>query len=326
MPLINRSTYRPKKIYQQEAHLSTIIPARLKKHPIPNYTRKKLELDDGDFLNLDWRKKEKSNKIVILCHGLEGDSKRTYLNSCSDYFYERDFSVLAWNYRSCGGEMNRLKRLYHHGAYDDLERVVNHLISLDYTEIALVGFSMGGALLMNYLGNVSVPKEVKVGVGISVPISLKSSADRLKAFPNVVYFQNFKRTLLPKIIEKAKQFPGAINLDLLKKVRSFDQIDDYVTAPLHNYPNKEAYYTEASPKHCLHKIRTPCLVVNAKNDPFLGKECYDVSLFENHPFVYFEQPEFGGHCGFSLSGQRHSWADKRAYNFVMKYIQKTENS
>ena len=74
MPLINRSTYRPKKIYQQEAHLSTIIPARLKKHPIPNYTRKKLELDDGDFLNLDWRKKEKSNKIVILCHGLEAVS------------------------------------------------------------------------------------------------------------------------------------------------------------------------------------------------------------------------------------------------------------
>lgn len=319
MPLINRSTYRPQSILFENAHYSTIYPARIRKYPAPDYEREKLELEDGDFLNLDWRKKSHQDRLLILCHGLEGDSKRPYMNSCSDYFFDRDFNVLAWNYRSCGGVMNRLARLYHHGAYDDLDTVVKHAVALGYRAIYLVGFSMGGALVMNYLGNLSIPKEVKAAVAISTPISLKSSADTLKRFPNVVYFQNFKRTLVPKLQEKAAQFPGKLNEEMLNKIRSFDEIDDYFTAPLHHYANKEDYYERASPKSSLKNIRIPCLVVSAKNDPFLGKECYDISLFEHHPFVYFEQPQFGGHCGFTLRGKKHSWADKRAYNFIMKY-------
>lgn len=321
MPLINRSTYRPRSILLEHAHYSTIYPARIRKYPIPEYKREKLELEDGDFLNLDWRKKKQHDRIVILCHGLEGDSKRAYMNTCSDYFFKRKFNVLAWNYRSCGDEMNRLQRLYHHGSYDDLATVVNYVIAQGYKNIYLVGFSMGGALIMNYLGNENIPTNVKAAATFSVPISLKSSANTLKKFPNVVYFRNFKRTLVPKLRKKAAQFPRHLNEEMLGKIKSFDQIDDYFTAPLHNFENKEDYYEKASPKSTVHNIRVPCLVVNAKNDPFLGKECYDTSLFENHPFVYFEQPDFGGHCGFTLRGKKHSWADKRAYNFIMKYEQ-----
>lgn len=321
MPLINKSTYNPKNIFFESAHLSTIIPAKFKKYPIPKYERERIELEDGDFLDLDWRKQNHQNQLVILCHGLEGNTTRTYMNTCSDYFFQRDFNVLAWNYRSCGGEMNRLKRLYHHGSYDDLETVIDYATQQGFQQIFLVGFSMGGALVMNYLGNSKIPEKVKAAVGISVPISLSSSSNTLKKFPNVVYFKNFKRTLIPKLKEKAKQFPGELNEKKLDEIKSFDEIDDYFTAPMHQYKNKEDYYEKASPKNIIKKIKTPCLVINAKNDPFLGDECYDTDLFENQPYVYFEQPTYGGHCGFPLSDRKHSWADRRAYNFIMKYLE-----
>lgn len=319
MPYIEHSSYPKPTFLNRNSHYSTIYPAKFKKYPVPNYIREKITTDDGDFLNLDWRFQENKEKLIILFHGLEGDSKRTYLNTCSDFFYEKGFNILAWNHRSCGGEMNTTCRLYHHGSIDDVHRVVEKALTEDYQEIYLIGYSMGGALVLNYLGNYDVNHRIKRAVVFSAPISLKSCADTLKKFPNTVYFKNFKRTLVPKFKEKAEQFPGILNEEMIDNIKTFDEVDEYFTAALHNYSSKEDYYHKASPSTVLDNITTPCLIINAANDPFLGTDCYPIERFEKHPFCTFEMPKYGGHCGFPLKNNLHSWAELRAWEFLKRF-------
>lgn len=319
MPLIETSSYQTSGFWRKNSHLSTILGTRYKQYPVPTYTREKISTPDGDFLNLDWRYQTDKKKLVILFHGLEGDSKRTYLNTCSDYFYAQGFNVLAWNHRSCGGEMNQTIRLYHHGVTDDADCVINKAITEGYEAIYLIGYSMGGAIIVNYLGEYNTPAQVKAAAVFSIPLSLKSCADTLKVFPNTVYLNNFKKTLVPKFIEKAKQFPGKVNEEMIDKIKSFDEIDEFFTAPLHGYGSKEEYYHKASPATVLDHVTVPTLIVNAANDPFLGEECYPKERFLNYNHIYFEVPKYGGHCAFPLKETSYSWAEIRAYEFLKDY-------
>lgn len=315
MPYV-KSTYPTPSFLNRNSHYSTIYPAKIKKYPVPNYVREKIATPDHDFLNLDWRKQSNKNKLVILFHGLEGDSKRTYLNSCSDYFFDKGYSILAWNHRTCGGEMNDACRLYHHGSIDDVDCVVQKALSEHYKEIYLIGYSMGGALVLNYLGSYTIDDRIKCGIVFSAPLSLKSCSDTLKKGINKVYFKNFQRTLVPKFKQKAIQFPGKLNEEMIDKIKTFDEIDEYFTAALHGYSSKEDYYTKASPLAVIKDIKTPCLIVNAKNDPFLGEDCYPIQLFDEHLFCTFEAPKYGGHCGFPLKNNSHSWTEIRAFQFI----------
>lgn len=319
MPLIEHSAYEAKGFWRKNSHLSTILGTRYKKYPVPQYTREKISTDDGDFLNLDWRFQDNKKKLAILFHGLEGDSKRTYLNTCSDYFFEKGYNILAWNHRSCGGEMNQTIRLYHHGVTDDVHRVMVKAIGEGYESIYLIGYSMGGALIVNYLGEYETHHSLKAAAVFSIPISLKSCSDTLKVFPNTIYLNNFKKTLIPKFKAKSKQYPGQVNEAMLANIKSFDEIDAYYTAPLHGYASKEEYYHKASPATVLDQVKVPTLIVNAANDPFLGEECYPKERFTKYPHLFFEIPKYGGHCAFPLKNTLHSWAEIRAYEFLKDY-------
>lgn len=319
MPVIDKSTYHPF-LFFRNGHVSTIYSGRIKRTRVPGYQREKLELPDGDFLNVDYLLKPESDKALILCHGLEGDSRRGYNNSCANYFSEKGFSVFAWNNRSCGGEMNRLPKFYHHGTVEDLNAVVEFVLEKGFGKVYLVGFSLGAAQILNYLGRFETDERVKAGVAVSVPIHLKPCAEKLKKGFNRVYLNVFTRKLKIKFREKAKYFPDLINMEQISAIKSFDEIDEYFTAPLHGFLNKEEYYEKASPAYSLEKIKTPVLIINSLDDPFLGEESYPVEFAKNHPFVYLETPLFGGHCAFPLSGSPHSWTDFRAYEFFNSEI------
>lgn len=313
MPFIENSKYNPKTIYRN-GHISTIYSGRIKKFLPPDYTREKHELEDGDFLNIDYILKN-TEKAVILCHGLEGDSRRVYNNSCADFFLQKDYSVFAWNNRSCGGEMNRLPRLYHHGIVSDLEEVVRFAANKGLEEIYLVGFSLGAAQIMNYLGKTEVNSKVKAAVAVSAPIQLKSCSEKLKTGFNRVYLNVFTRKLKVKFMEKATQFPDLIDVAKIPAIRTFDEVDEYFTAPMHGFSNRDDYYEKASPAYTMRHIKTPVLVINAWDDPFLGEECYPVEFAEKHPYVYLEIPKYGGHCAFPMRNSKYSWTDLRAYEF-----------
>ncbi|TWP23880.1 alpha/beta fold hydrolase [Apibacter muscae] len=317
MNYIKKSTYNPtENLIYTNAHLSTIVAGAIKKYPIPPYNRERLELEDGDFLLLDWWRNENTNKLIILSHGLEGHSRRTYINSCADYFHQAGYSILAWNQRSCGGEMNRLPSLYHVGMIHDLEKVVTYSITQGYSEVYLIGYSMGGAVSLNYTGRMKIPKELKACIAFSSPLDFVSNAETFRKPANYIYLKNFINDFKKKLKYKSKQYPDIFDINLIRSINSFDEFDEYVTVPLFGFKNKEDYYKKVSPIHILDNINIPTLIVNAKNDPFLSPESFLKENQMSNANIYFEMPKYGGHIGFMLPKSKFSWVEIRAKEFI----------
>lgn len=317
MPIIQNSSYSINSSLYKSAHYATIMPGLFRKYEPPTFKRERLELDDGDFLDLDWLIHKDSTKLLILSHGLEGHSRRPYICATADYFYQRGFSVLAWNQRSCGDEMNRNRRLYHHGTYDDLGRVINHGLTKNVDAVYLMGFSMGGAVSFNYLGHsTNIAPRIKGAVGISTPIDIAGSAKFIDQGFNKIYVYNFIKTLREKVKAKAKQFHDLANLEHLNKVRDFATFDNYYTAPLHGFKDADDYYHTVSPIRALEQIDRPVLAINALNDPMLSETCYPYEFAQSHSYFHLEIPKYGGHCGFPLKNSPYSWAEMRAYEFL----------
>lgn len=315
MPYIKDSKYdKLIPFLHKNAHFSTIYAAKVKNFSAPKYQREKLELLDGDFLNVDY--KIQSNKAVILCHGLEGNSHRTYINSCADYFLNENYSVFAWNNRSCGGEMNRLPQFYHHATIEDLDAVIQFAIAKKIQEIYLIGFSMGGAQVMNYFGKTQeINSKIKAGVAVSVPVEVKASAESLKKGFNQVYMKNFVLDLTKKLKVKSQHFPELMDWNKIKNINNFDYLDDNFTAPLHGFKDKEEYYFSVSPARNIEKINKPILLINALDDPFLGEGCFPIQFAKNSSFIHLETPKFGGHCAYPIKKSTYSYAEVRALEF-----------
>ncbi len=323
MPILNHTQYRTP-LLQFNGHLQSIYPSIFRKIPFVYEKRERLDLPDGDFVDLDWSVTEKTaNKLVIITHGLEGDSTRHYVTGMAKIFAANGYDALGWNCRSCSGEMNRLVRFYHHGDANDLRSVIQHaIINYGYQEIVLVGFSMGGSLTFRAIAEFPdmVPAQVKTAIGFSVPCSLKGSVDALSTKENNIYLKRFLRKLGEKIKLKAKLFPGQIDATNYDQIKTFIEFDNRYTAPLHGYDNALDFYEKASVGPLLHQIKTPSLIVQAVNDPFLLANCMPIETAEQHPFLFLEMPEKGGHCGFMVKGQLHTWAENRAIEFAKNHI------
>lgn len=298
-------------------HLQTIYPSLFRKVVVP-YQRERIVTEDGDFLDLDWLANGQ-DKLVVLSHGLEGNSTRAYVTGMSKLFHENNYDVLAWNFRGCSGEMNRQLRFYHSGATDDLDTVVKHALSKGkYKEIYLIGFSLGGNLTLKYAGELGklLPSEVKKVIAFSVPLDLYSSCIQISRPGNWVYSQRFLKSLKKKVTDKAVAMKE-IDIDGLNKIKSIIAFDDRYTAPIHGYKDAVDYYTQCSSLYFLDRITVPALIVNAMNDPFLSKECFPTETLKDHPFVCLETPREGGHCGFALFNQNGVyWSELRALDFI----------
>lgn len=320
MPLIKDSKYNSQLPFiYKNAHISTIYVGKFKKFATPQYKRETIELSDGDFLEIDFNLKN-PKKAVILCHGLEGNSQRTYINSSATLFLEKNYSVFAWNNRSCSGKMNRLPKLYHHASIDDLEAVVQFVLSKNVEEIFLMGFSMGGAQVLNYLGRIkNIDNRIKAGVSISVPIEIKASADALKNGFNKIYMYNFLIGLRQKLKVKAQQFPELVPIEKVNKIRNFDFLDDNFTAPLHGFIDRNDYYYKVSPARSLENVTQPILILNSFDDPFLGEGCFPNELAQSKKNVYLEIPNYGGHCAFPVKHSNYSYAEIRAEEFFCNF-------
>lgn len=320
MPVIAQSKYNELVSgFCKNPHIATIYAGKFKRFKAPDYQREKVELYDGDFLTVDY-KITNPNKAIILCHGLEGNSQRTYINSCSDYFLKNNYSVFAWNNRTCSGEMNRLPQLYHHASIEDLDAVVQFALSKEIKELYLIGFSMGGAQILNYLGREpQLNDAIKAAVSVSVPIEIQVSADALHKGFNQVYMKNFLIGLHKKLRLKAKQFPELIDLNRLKKVKNFKDLDDNFTAPLHGFKDRFDYYYKVSPARCLDSITKPVLILNALNDTFLGEGCFPVDAATKSSNIFLETPTFGGHCAFIVKNTNYSFVEMRAFDFFESF-------
>ncbi|WBL44813.1 alpha/beta hydrolase [Algoriphagus halophytocola] len=318
MPLI-QSTYMGPPAYLFNGHLETIIPSLFRNVMDVNYSREKIHTTDGDFLNLDWSKVG-SDRLLLISHGLEGDSQRHYVRGMVKLFNSQGIDALVWNNRTCGGEINLKPILYHHGASYDLEDVVNHVLKTQqYREIYLSGISMGGAQTLKYLGEkgADLPAEITKAAVYSTPCNLPSSAATLKYRSNRFYKNRFLGKLKKKMAAKALQYPELIDLELLNTVEDFDTFDTFFTAKLHGFKDAADFYQAVSADRWMPHISIPTLIINATNDPLLGPACYPIDLAERKSEITLEMPKRGGHTGFIKYGEEFTWAEKRVLDFLV---------
>ena len=320
MPLTPSSNFKPPFLFRNK-HFSTIAPSMFRKVNGVNYNRKRITTPDDDFLDIDFSTVD-SNTIVIITHGLEGNSERTYMRGMVKSINKAGWDAVALNLRGCSGRPNNLYLSYHSGKTDDLNFLVDHILNnYDYEKIMLVGFSLGGNLTLKYIGEKgdTVPSEICCAVAISVPVDLKDSADQLSKTTNAKYMNRFLRMLKPKMIEKTQRFPNnGINKDEIVKMKNFYDFDNLYTAPAHGFSSAEDYWKKCSAKPFLSKIRIPTLLINALNDPFLGTRSYPVTEAENSKHFFLEIPDYGGHVGFikSLKMNGELWNELRAIAFL----------
>lgn len=304
------------------AHLETIWSSLFRRVDQPSYRREKITTDDDDFLDLDWLQSG-SKRLAIISHGLEGDSRRDYVVGMANTLAANGWDVLAWNFRGCGGEVNRQPRFTHNGATDDLDAVVCHALrDYDYETISLIGFSMGGNLSLMYLGRDAdrVPDKVKAAVCFSVPCDLAAASLRLAEQGNFVYMQRFMRLMGRKVRLQSESFPDQFPCDDYHKLKTFHDFDDCYTAPLHGFRDAQHYWHESSSNRYLDAIRLPAWIINACNDPFLSPSCSPGFGHHGNSLVTLVAPDHGGHCGFVSVGKDNPyWSETLAVHLLSTY-------
>ncbi len=251
---------------------------------------------------------------------MEGSSHRPYVLGMARALHRKGWDVLAWNFRSCSGEMNRKLRFYNSGETDDLQTVIKHgQASKNYDEITLVGFSMGGNQILVYLGEQAKAAVGKISMAcvFSVPCHLKSSAEKLAAITNKIYMKRFLKFLHQKIKIKMTMFPGQIDDKDFHHIKSFKDFDDRYTSRIHGFKDAEDYWQKCSSKFFIREIKIPTLLINALNDPFLAAECFPFAEIKENEFVQMETPKAGGHVGFvSFNKAGEYWSEQRAVEFL----------
>ena len=316
MPIIE-TDYTPP-FLSKNRHFNTIYSSlfrRIKRIP---FKRKRIETSDNDFLDVDLIDNG-SKKIVILCHGLEGSSNSKYILATAKLLSKHGYSIAAMNYRFCSGEINRQLITYHSGKTDDLHTVINYVLP-NYDAIYLVGFSLGGNLILKYNGDGLFPlsSKIKASVAISVPIDLKGSSISLQKRENKLYNWRFLRTLSKKMFLKHNQFPKELDINPLKMIKNLTDFDEYFTSKINGFKNAQDYYFKASSKQFISNISRPTLLINAKDDPFLSQSCFPINEAKNSLNFYLMIPKYGGHVGFISKGDFY-WSENQILKFIDRY-------
>jgi predicted alpha/beta-fold hydrolase len=318
MPVVSSLFYPP--LHLRNGHLQTILPTLLRRRFLVTLRRERLELPDGDFVDLDWATSGKE-RLAILSHGLEGSSSDDCVRGMATRFQRTGWDVLAWNFRGCGLEPNRLVRSYHSGETGDLGAVIA-LAAERYPRIALIGFSLGGNVTLKYLGEGGCHPAVIAGVGISVPIDLAASANAIdRRWSNRIYLRRFLSRLLPKIKAKAVRFPTGLDTSKSHQIRTLREFDNLYTAPVHGFRDAEDYWARSSARQYLQGIRVPALLLNARDDPFLTSESFPYLEAEKNPDFFLEAPKWGGHVGFIDSASNfRRWHESRCVEFLANAV------
>ena len=212
-------------------------------------------------------------------------------------------------------------RSYNAGDSEDLSQVISYVLSnFHYTQLALKGFSLGGNIVLKYMGEDRIiPKEIIAAVGISVPCDLKNSLEQLNKPKNFLYTQLFLKNLKQKLYDRQLLFPKLLSKIEIDQCKTLKDVDDLYTSKAHGYKNALDYYTKCSSKQFLSYIKIPTFILNAKNDSFLGTNCYPYHEAFSNPNLYLETPNYGGHVGF-VENSPIFYNEKKSYQFISNIL------
>lgn len=318
MPITN-SKFKPA-WWMRNPHLQTIWGTTFKKIPNIRLISQRIELDDGDFIDVSKTPNILNKPIVLMLHGLEGSIDSHYAKSLIQQLDKAGFAVVFMHFRGCSGELNRLQRSYSSGDSPDLQSVVTQ-IEKDHSRhpFAVIGFSLGGNVTLKWMGEKAQSVETSVSVAVSVPFDLSDCSVKLENGFSRIYQRHLVSACQKKFRQKEKLHPkileGKVDID---ELNTFFTFDNEVTAPLNGYKNADDYYQKCSNKQFLKSIRKPTLILHAKDDPFMWKH----NIPKEHELskhVQLELSENGGHVGFVgglFPWKNEYWLDKRIVQWL----------
>ena len=296
-------------------HLQTLWPVYFKKRFTLDLVDEQVELDDGDFLDIHWSKQQ-SDKVVLILHGLEGSINSQYANSTIHHLEQAGFRAVFMHFRGCSGRPNRLPRAYHSGDTGDLAFIIEHIkVKTGRYPYAVVGFSLGGNVLLKWLGETGAANPAEKAVAVSVPFRLHDAAARLEMGASRIYRNHLMKSLRQTYLDKFKDMASPLEVDV-HSLRSFWEYDDKVTAPLHGFSGAQEYYDRCSSRQYLKDIKTPTRIIHSKDDPFMFESTVPGvdELSKDIDFILTGQ---GGHVGFvSADDESSYWFEHRIIDFL----------
>lgn len=300
------------------AHLQTLWPVLVRRAPRVRLRRERLELPDGDFIDLDWLAcGAAAGPLVVILHGLEGSSDSQYARGLLAALQRRGWRAAVMHFRGCSGEPNRLPRSYHSGETGDLAHVVCELRARSPRHpIGVVGYSLGGNVLLKWLGETG-STTVDAAVAVSVPYDLARAAARLEHGVSRLYQWELMRRLRASVERKRMRMMLPLTVDV-GRLRRFREFDEHVTAPLHGFGGADHYYAVASSRQYLRGIRVATLLLHARDDPFMTEQAIP-RPDELSATTTLELSAHGGHVGFvggAWPWRPRYWLEQRIPEFL----------
>jgi hypothetical protein len=320
--MITKSNFKPA-WWLKNSHLQTMWGTATRRNHKLDLQRERIELPDGDFIDIDWaippNYKPYHAPTVLVLHGLGGSIDSHYARGIMSGIRNQGWRGVFMHFRGASGEPNRLSRSYHSGDTNDVEYLVNFLLNREpNTHLVAVGFSLGGNVLLKWLGETGNKNQLRAAVAISVPFELYKVANRLQSGFSRFYQNWLLRELRDVFLTKFATVPTSINVNNINKCRTFWEFDNTVTAPLHGFKDAADYYQRASSRQFLKSIAVPTLIVHATDDPFMTPDCVPTEA-ELSEEIILEISPYGGHVGFitgDIPGWGEYWLEKRVIEYL----------
>ena len=276
----------------------------------PELRRQVLALPDGDVTVVDWHvhsdELPETAPLLVILHGLEGSAESSYARMLLEAAFDRGWRSCVLHFRDCGDYRNVLPRRYHAGETNDLRYFLERLhktpeAAENSGPLMAVGYSLGGNVLLKYLGESGDETPLRAAVGVCVPLNLHTCADALDQGFSKLYQRYLLKRMKAAVKRKFNPHTAAFDWNGAMAARTFAEFDDLVTAPLHGFTGMQDYYDKCSSTHFLDRIQRPTLVVNALDDPFMTEDVIppEENLSE---YVTLEVARSGGHVGFIDGG------------------------
>jgi uncharacterized protein len=285
-------------------HVQTVASFLIaRRFDVPAPEERLIEVEPGIrvLCHCHWQADRESALTIIVVHGLEGSSESQYMLGVTEKALAAGMNVIRYNQRNCGGTDALAPVLYHSGLSNDVAAVARDVISRDgVSRLALVGFSMGGNIVLKLAGEWGSqgPPEFRAVVAVCPAIDLATSADALHEPSNRIYEAYFLWALRRRMLQKARLFPGQFDVRRLRGIRSLREFDDKVTAYYCGFTGVDDYYDRASAAHVVERIAVPTLVLYAANDPFVRITAGTRRKMSSNPNITFVETDDGGHCAF----------------------------
>ena len=307
-------------------HAQTFAGRYLRRRAAVPLERSRIATPDGDFLDLDSAPEPVPGApIVVLLHGLEGSTRRGYISGTFHQLSVRGLRGVGLNFRSCGGEPNRVARFYHSGETGDLAHAVAELRNRHPGRpIGAAGFSLGGNVLLKHLGELGHDAAIAAAVAVSVPFDLAGCAARLSSGPTGrTYGSHFLRALRRKVRAKRRVLEDVVDVERALAARTLRDYDEALTAPLHGFSGADDYYARADVRRHLASIRVPTLLVQSRDDPLVPTGSVPDAAVAANPHLAAAFTDRGGHLGFvegSVPWRRRFWAERTAARFLAERL------